>query len=300
MMLGYREKFEYFQCSNCECLQIAKIPVNLEKYYPSDYYTYSRPNIPVTGNLKRFLRRQRTIYYLNGKGFIGWMMTKIFGKPSLHWIKQAGFHLDSRILDVGCGAGHLLMHLRKEGFSNLTGIDPFLEEDCDYGNGVVIFKKALSDLGGSFEFVMLHHSFEHVPDPIETLEMLREKTEDHGTVLIRIPIVSSFAWREYRTNWVQLDAPRHIFLHSLKSMEMISRKTGFEIESIEYDSGAFQFWGSEQYKKDIPLHDECSYKNGLEGSIFKESDIRLFQGKAEDLNSSKDGDQACFYLKKSR
>jgi len=40
-----------------------------------------------------------------------------------------------------------------------------------------------------------------------------------GWCVIRIPTVSSFAWEHYREQWVQLDAPRHFFLHKV-------RKTG--------------------------------------------------------------------------
>ena len=34
MMFGFRDEFTYFECSKCGCLQIAKIPKNVEKYYP--------------------------------------------------------------------------------------------------------------------------------------------------------------------------------------------------------------------------------------------------------------------------
>lgn len=33
MLFGTRDKFAYFQCSKCECLQIFDIPANISKYY---------------------------------------------------------------------------------------------------------------------------------------------------------------------------------------------------------------------------------------------------------------------------
>ena len=45
MMYGYRDEFKYYHCSKCGCLQINNIPKDLEKYYPKDYYSYSKPNI---------------------------------------------------------------------------------------------------------------------------------------------------------------------------------------------------------------------------------------------------------------
>ena len=37
MMFGVRDEFEYFECSNCGCVQIAEVPSNLAKYYPAEY-----------------------------------------------------------------------------------------------------------------------------------------------------------------------------------------------------------------------------------------------------------------------
>ena len=33
MMFGTRKKFDYLQCSECGCLQIAKIPSDMSDYY---------------------------------------------------------------------------------------------------------------------------------------------------------------------------------------------------------------------------------------------------------------------------
>ena len=299
MMFGSRDEFEYFQCSNCECLQATEIPETLSKYYSNDYYSFSKPNISKPNKAWWYLKHRRTGYYLSGKGLAGRILLKLFGEPRLpKWVKSSGVHVDSRILDVGCGAGHLLMHLHRKGFSDLTGYDPYIQEDCYYENGVRVLKRDLDETSESFEFIMLHHSFEHLADPLDTLKKLRRKAYDKGLVLIRIPVASSFAWKHYRTNWVQLDAPRHLFLHSIKSMTLLSESAGFEIESIEFDSDAFQFWGSEQYVKGIPLHDRRSCKYGIDSSIFTQNDLVRFQEKAEELNAAKQGDQACFLLRK--
>jgi hypothetical protein len=116
--------------------------------------------------------------------------------------------------------------------------------------------------------------------------------------LIRIPTVSSYAWKYYKSNWVQIDAPRHFFLHSIKSIELLASEIDLRPVDIIYDSDAFQFWGSEQYLRGIHLYSERSLLKGQSKSIFSASEIDTFTKKAEDLNKHKQGDQAAFYLRK--
>ncbi len=37
-----KEWFPYFQCAGCGCIQIVSIPVNMEKYYPQNYYSFQQ------------------------------------------------------------------------------------------------------------------------------------------------------------------------------------------------------------------------------------------------------------------
>lgn len=299
MMYGYRDQFEYLECSKCGCLQIVEVPSDLGKYYPENYFSFSKRSVKKLNLISLYIKRQRTKYSLYSTGILGKYLIKIGGHPNLPmWLKNAKPAFDNEILDVGSGSGDLLLGLRDRGFSRLTGIDPLIKKDIFYRNGVQIYKRNLREMTQLFDLIMLHHSFEHVPDPLSMLMDIYQKIKPAGLVLIRIPLVSSFAWRTYKTNWVQLDAPRHLFLHSVRSMELLTSKCGFMIENIDYDSKGFQLWGSEQCIKNIHLHDQRSYNINPRRSIFSYNDMRAFEEKAEELNNSKDGDQACFYLRK--
>lgn len=46
MMQNTGEEFEYFVCGECNCLQIAKIPSDLGKYYGRDYYSFAQEEYP--------------------------------------------------------------------------------------------------------------------------------------------------------------------------------------------------------------------------------------------------------------
>ena len=67
---------------------------------------------------------------------------------------------------------------------------------------------------------------------------------ENGVCIIRIPVKTKYIWNCYSVNWVQIDAPRHFFLHTLKSFELLVEKSGLSIQDVIFDSTEFQFWGS--------------------------------------------------------
>ncbi|HEX6924114.1 MAG TPA: class I SAM-dependent methyltransferase [Longimicrobiaceae bacterium] len=298
MMFGRRDPFEYFACGSCGCLQIVEVPAGLSAHYPSDYYSFARPR---EGRVKRFLKRRRAVHLLEGRSAIGRVAARWFGVPDLFaWIAVTGVQPDDEILDVGSGGGHLLLQLRDIGFRRLTGIDPYLRTEAGPAEGVRLLRRRVEEVEGEFDLVMMHHAFEHVPDPRDVLAHVRRLLRPGAVALIRIPLADSWAWEHYRTDWVQLDAPRHLYLHTRRSMEILANQVGLRLERVIHDSTAFQFWGSEQYRRDIPLRDPRSHAVNPRASLFTREQIREFERRAGDLNAEGRGDQAAFYLRKAR
>jgi SAM-dependent methyltransferase len=290
MMFGFHDVFTYFECSNCGCLQIAEIPENMHKYYPDNYCSFLKQFNSCSDKINMF-KKLRNSYTVFGKGLIGKLLFNI-KRPGLDLqsLRRINITRKSKILDVGSGVGILLHTLKNLGFNNLLGIDLYINEDLKYDNDLTILKKSIFDIDGQFDLIMFHHCFEHISNPCETLEAVSKLLNQDGLCLIRIPIVPSFAWKLYKNNWVQLDAPRHFFLFSIESIKLLAKKTGFEIVDILYDSTDFQFLGSELYLKNLPL-------NNLTMSIFTPDETKKFKRKTDELNKLKQGDQVAIYLK---
>jgi SAM-dependent methyltransferase len=298
MMFGWREEFEYLECARCGCLQIAAIPDKLAKYYPSDgYYSYKAPKQKRDPGWLLALRHSRTRYLLGEFSLIGMFLAKV-SKHQEHfdWLRGRAT-LDSRILDVGCGTGGLLLKLQREGFRSLLGADPFIQADIDYGNGVRILKRGVESLEGAYDFVMLHHAYEHVPDPAAALSGLARRLAPGGTLLVRIPVSDSHARRAYGTDWYQWDAPRHLYLHSRKSMELLAAGAGMGVTAVVHDSSGQQFSSSELYVRGVPYVEHGKYRPGNGPEAFSQAAWDGFQARAEELNRRGEGDSACFYLK---
>ena len=294
MLFGFRDKFDYFQCASCGCLQISKIPPNMSKYYRSDYYSYTFKinELKKSKNtVLQFLKGARNDYAIFNRGLLGKFL---YALSPVDWVKERLskhfpgmpteilFTKKSGILDVGCGNGKLLYFFKELGFEDVLGIDPY-GKDILYPNGLKVKKTFLHNIDRHFDLIMFHHSFEHIVDPVKTLQHVSRLLAKNGKCVIRIPTV---------------DAPRHFHVFSKKSIHLLAHMAGLELIKIVYDSDEFQFFGSEQYKRDIPLTAEQSYVVNKDKSIFSEKEILMFRKEALRLNAENQGDCAAFYLQK--
>ncbi len=295
-MMGSGDAFDYFQCPVCGCLQISDIPDNLSDYYAGGYYSYRRMKRLEHAPLRRWGDTHRVSAGLGEKDFIGAFFNAI-AKPLeyLPWVIDGGVDRNARVLDVGCGQGRLLLRMALGGFRHLTGLDPFVEQDIHYANGVTVLKQDMPTLaatGQQFDFIMLHHSLEHMPAQAEALHAAAQLMAPGGVILLRIPLSDSYAWEHYRENWVQLDAPRHLYLHSRRSVAILAKQCGLQIDKVIDDSSKFQFTGSELYRQGIALN-----TSKRDRKIFSKAQLRKFSQHAEQLNAEGHGDQAAFYLR---
>ena len=80
MMIGLRTEFEYFQCEDCGCLQIAELPSDMHPYYGDGYYSFA-DNPDNRNALVQAMYNFRTRYYLEGRGILGRFLTYKFPVP---------------------------------------------------------------------------------------------------------------------------------------------------------------------------------------------------------------------------
>jgi SAM-dependent methyltransferase len=299
MQLGLREDFAYLHCSNCGCMQLIDKPSDLSKYYPNQsYYSFtSSIRVPKKAG---YLRRVKADYLIHGRHqFLGRILSLKYKTPEFYrWLKIPKVEFDDRILDVGSGNGALLTQLFKIGYTNLTGIDPFIDADRQYG-GIKILKKDIYQLSGMYDYIMLNHSFEHMDEPLKVLFRLKELLLPNRYLLIRIPLMDTYGWKTYGLNWVALDAPRHLFIHTIESMKILAEKAGLTIKQVVFDSNPLDYLMSEQYQKNIAMLEPGSFfinkKISTEDKKAREAATRL----AKKNDADGQGDQASFYLYKS-
>jgi len=295
MMFGTNDQFTYIECTICGCLQLKEIPKEISKYYPDNYYSFKEQKSLF---VKTFFVTLRDRHYVGTKNLIGSLLNKRFPAPLyLKVFKFINAQFDWKILDVGSGAGEKLLALRNIGFKRIMGIDPNIEKGISYKNGLQIKKMSLTEVDDKYDLILFNHSLEHMENPVSVLKEAKRKMNDEALIVLRIPVAGCYAMEKYGVFWDGLDAPRHLFIPTKKSLRFLADRCGLEIISEFCDSTSMQFWASEQYQIGISLMDPRSFSINPKNSIFTRNQIKNFTIEAERLNAEGKGDIICLVLK---
>lgn len=150
-------------------------------------------------------------------------------------------------LEVGCGTGMTLLHLREKGWT-VRGVEPndtLGRRARELGLEVTseIAERMTSTLGG-FDLVILIHSLEHTTDPLTALTRCNDVMKTGGLLVIAVPNFDSPARRFFGESWVQLDVPRHLFHFTPGSVRLLLTKTGFNVVEVRFDNNLGQLFAS--------------------------------------------------------
>ena len=296
---GTHDRFQYFQCPACGCIQIADFPANISQYYAFEHGLLVEGKAgSMQESISRFINIRKPLWHIYATlrfRSLSKLVYRLFPYQPVRIMLDKPKQVD--ILDVGCNAGLLLYGLKNAGYANVTGIDPFINtESIDYQNGLRIFKKMISEFDGHdlFDVIMFHHSFEHIPDQLKTLLAAFRLLKNEGTCFLRLPVISYYMMKHYGTFWVHWDAPRHYFQHTVKSIRMLAEEAGFRVEKIIHESKFTSLLWSELYKQNLSLAETLKYIL----NPWNYSKVYGFIRKVAELNKRNEADCVAVYLTK--
>jgi len=223
--------FKLAKCRRCGLVYLNPRPdeEEIKEYYPPWYH--SRTQAKVTDITK----------------------TKIWGIPWREAMKNKAepilrYKKKGRILDIGCGDGSLLIFLKESGWQTY-GVE-LLDSSSLYARdvlGLTVFSGRFEEANypeESFDVITLFHVLEHLPDPSGTLKKARLLLRKDGFLLIEVPNFHSFEAKIFRSKWVGISAPLHLYHFTprtlrmmLKSCGLIPMEVGFIPEQTKYVAG---------------------------------------------------------------
>ncbi|HKQ36823.1 MAG TPA: class I SAM-dependent methyltransferase [Verrucomicrobiae bacterium] len=223
------DSFQIFECTTCGLAFTDPVPEQWERYYPNSYYGDPKAN--------RFPR------------LIEWLQHQLYASRARKVEMVAGGK-SGRVLDVGCGRGHLLRAFQRRGW-DVTGTE-MSDAAATYAREQLELPVHIGTLPGlklpsaSFDAAVMWHVLEHFERPTEALREIRRLLRPGGAFLVAVPNFGSPEARAARDKWFHLDVPRHLTHFTSAALIQSLESASFGIEAITDRSFEYDFFSAAQ------------------------------------------------------
>ncbi len=147
------------------------------------------------------------------------------------------------LLDVGCGGGRFLNRMNRHGWQ-VEGTD-FDEQATKKVTARYGIKTHVGDLPqcalppDRFDVITMSQTIEHLYDPQATLCECLRILKPGGLLVMTTPNFKSLGANEFGAFWRGWEAPRHLHLFSVESLQQLTQRAGFEeVDACTYSAGS--------------------------------------------------------------
>src|SRR5262249_54003747 len=140
------------------------------------------------------------------------------------------------LLDVGCGNGALLNHLRTQANWELWGVEPH-QSAARFGidDGLAITPTLLEHANlpeESVDLVIMNHVLEHLPDPRITVSAVYRVLKPGGYFVGEIPSPYCLERLIFQQYWGGFHLPRHLTFFKSRDIRSFLTVMGFDVNDI--------------------------------------------------------------------
>ena len=132
---------------------------------------------------------------------------------------------DLMVLDVGCGTGMFLVHLKNQGFRDLAGVETSMRLRQRFRDDSIPLYSVIPD--ETFDAVFLLDVLEHIADDVEALTRIHSALRPGGKLILSVP-AHPFLWGPHD---IVNEHERRYRRHELRDK---LTTTGFEIHRFSY------------------------------------------------------------------
>lgn len=228
------EIFEIRSCRTCGLKQTFPQPTDLNRYYGAVYHG-GRHGLTASYCVRRRLR----------------LLRQASGSNFRH----------RRLLDVGCGDGSFLLGAKKEGW-DVFGTE--MNAVIARAKGLDV-RDSLNDFAGEelFDCLTLWHSFEHMPNPAQTLNQLVSLLSPSGVLIVAVPDAGGLQAQLFGPKWFHYDVPRHLFHFTRNSLSRLLETSGLCVERYWHQEFEYDLFGWSQSALNVLLPRPNIFFNSL-------------------------------------
>jgi SAM-dependent methyltransferase len=230
-----------YECDECGLVQTLPRPSlkALSDYYAVDYRNGCFAGADVA-DLSKFPKDN--LYYYNRGQSIAELL-----KPHIQTDTP-------QILDIGAGFGHILYALgERYPQAPRTAIE-FSEVCVEHlqGLGIEVYTDAVEEslpkIGRKFDVIILSHVFEHLLNPLETAELIREHLAPDGVLYIEVPNIPADSLLRYPDHvWAPRFEEPHISLFSVPTLRNTLETAGFDVLFCDTAGGEYKYISAMQF-----------------------------------------------------
>ena len=220
--------WDLLECESCALLWLDPMPLEdevgllYEGYYPASTGSAQSDRIPICRPDPRS----------------GWraVIRKVWPTPGRRrkadraGLFETGDWPPGRVLEVGCGRGQNLVRLRDAGWEVVGQEIDANGAAIAAARGIEVHAESIENVDlapSSFDLLIVNHVIEHMRDPMRDMRAASRLLKAGGRLVCVTPNARSMAHRMFRSNWFDLDTPRHLFLYSESSLGVVLRSAGF-------------------------------------------------------------------------
>ncbi len=205
------DTFSYYRCKACDLIFLAPLPVDLGRFYPTDYYEVPKNEIELA------IRAEK------------------LQSAKLEVVQR--FATKGSLLEIGPAYGLFAFLAKRAGF-NVTGIE-MDSRCCDFLRKIV----GITVVEGSdtlrlmatlpkFNVIVLWQVIEHLPDPWVILKSAALHLAPGGILIVDTPNPTAYQFRIFGARWTHVDAPRHVTLIPARLLVEFSEQQGLKLIEV--------------------------------------------------------------------
>jgi SAM-dependent methyltransferase len=237
--------FSYVRCSACGLVFLNPRPeaAEMQGFYDEDYYG---------GEDRKFRSGAEALF------------ARARARRAVRYFSSSG-----KVLDVGCGQGTFLQLMQAKGWKGYgtelssRSASRALQAGLSVSVGEIRGNQFPTDF---FDLVTFWQVLEHLRDPSAVLRRVRPLLKHGGIVAISTPNVESLQARVFKGDWFHLDAPRHLFLFSPRTLGKFMGAHGFRLLALSHFS-----WEQNPYGWLQSILNRAGFSSNLLYSLIKDT-----------------------------